>query len=163
MAETPESEIVREFRKRIQRGQLGSLRLTYRVPAEARGHAHGTQELRLAGTRAVEVEAEGDEPAERRRVTAQEEEEELRALYESAAETADELIPRSQARFLPDSAVGMVRLEVAGKHAELFFLTDEGQREQQNARLSSEAVRSLARLSAAQQRLLRGGRSRGSR
>jgi hypothetical protein len=161
MAETPESEVVRDFREHIRRGRFRSLGLTYRVPVEARGHAHGTQELRLAGTRTVEVE--GDEPAEQRRVTAQEEEEELRALYEFVAEAADELIPRSQARFLPDSAVGMIRLEVAGKHAELFFLTDEGQREQQNARLSSETARSLARLSAAQKRLVRGGRSQGDR
>lgn len=154
MPEAPELEVVRQFRDRVRRRDLRNVGLTYRVPQEGPGLAHTTRELRVAGNRPVHIEAQRPEgPPEEADATL--EPEELQALYDSVVEAADQLIPRSQARFLPDSAVGAVRIEVEGQQADLFFLSDEGQRAQQNAPLSPEATRSLERLSQTQQELLR--------
>ncbi len=153
MPETPETEVVRQFRERVRRGDLGGIALTYRLPQEGPAAGHAIRELRVAGTRPVHLAARGpDGPPEE--VDAGLQPEELQALYETVVEAADQLVPRSQARFLPDSAVGSLRIEVEGQQADLFFLSDEGQRAQQNLRLSPEAVRSLNRLSEIQQQLL---------
>lgn len=152
MPEAPELEVVRQFRERVQRRDLRNVGLTYRVPHEGPGHV--ARELRVTGDRPVHIEDQRvDGPAEE--VDAALEPEELQGLYESVVAAADQLIPRSQAQFLPDSAVGAVRIEVEGQQADLFFLSDEGQRTQQNAPLSPEAARSLERLSQTQQQLLR--------
>ncbi|MDP8931614.1 MAG: hypothetical protein M3O70_24350 [Actinomycetota bacterium] len=155
MPEAPEIAVVRQFRERVRRGDLGAVALTYREPQEGPGAAHAIRELRVAGTRRVQIADRRPEgPPEEADAALRPEE--LQALYETVVEAADELVPRSQARFLPDSAVGSLRIEVEGQQADLFFLSDERQRAQQSVPLSPKAARSLERLSQTQQRLLRG-------
>jgi hypothetical protein len=162
MPEAPELEVVRQFRDRVRRRDLQDIALTYRAPQEVGAPAHAVRELRVAGDRPVHIAAERAEgPPDEADATLQPEE--LQALYETVVEAAEQLVPRSEARFLPDSAVGSVRLEVEGRQADLFFLADEGQREQQNVPLTADVARSLERLSQTQEDLLRrgshGGRS----
>ena len=55
-------------------------------------------------------------------------------------EGAGELIPRSEARFLPDSVIGQISVKIDGQEASFFFLADAEQAKQQGKPLSSKAA-----------------------
>ena len=79
---------------------------------------------------------------------------EMKDLLEQLGEGAIELIPRSEASFIPDSVVGRVTLKVDGQEASFFFLADEEQAKQHGKALSAKAARSVEGLSRLHKRIL---------
>lgn len=73
----------------------------------------------------------------------------------------DGLIPRSEARFLPDSLVGSIQIGVGDRSETYFFHADEGQREHAGApALSDEARRLLQRFGEIESTCLKRGGGR---
>ena len=70
------------------------------------------------------------------------------------AEAVGELIPRSQARFIPDSIVGQISVKIDGQEASFFFLADEEQAKQHGKALSPKAARSVGSLMRLHKRIL---------
>jgi hypothetical protein len=70
---------------------------------------------------------------------------ELRELLDAVARGTEGLVPRSKARFLPDTVVGKLTIEVGGKKTELYFLPDESARAAQNKHISSQAAATIER------------------
>jgi len=145
MSKSIESKVVEKFRKSLSEGELSeNIRVVYRV-AGGMPHERLEHEFTLTGIGKSDVRM-GDElramvPQE---ASAELDGSETRDLLEQIGVSLDELVPRSEARFLPDSVVGSITIEVDGETETLFFLADEDQRiAQEEDRLPAEA-RSLA-------------------
>jgi hypothetical protein len=83
---------------------------------------------------------------------------EVQSLLAQVGQGIDSLVPRSEARFLPDSVVGSITLEVDGEQATFYFLVDEEDRLSQNKQIApamAEAIDTFSHLS--EQLLQRGG------
>lgn len=155
MADPSERRILEEFRQRVARGDLDHVSVTFRVPRDVRGMEHATEELRMEGTVHAHAETERADapPAEVDTTLAAEEAE---TAFREVADVLDDLVLRSEARFLPDSAVGSIKVEVEDEQVDLFFLADEDDREQQDVPLSPEALDAIEDLTRLQHRLLEG-------
>jgi hypothetical protein len=71
---------------------------------------------------------------------------ETQQLFQGVASALDGLVSSSEARFLPDSSIGSITIEVGGEVETLYFLADEGQRQGQdevNAPRMPEALKPL--------------------
>jgi hypothetical protein len=64
----------------------------------------------------------------------------------------DRLPTRSEARFLPDSSVGTITVEVNGEAETFYFLADEADRAVQNKPIPSEISEAIQRLTEISQR-----------
>ncbi|MGQ9871190.1 hypothetical protein [Leptodesmis sp.] len=83
---------------------------------------------------------------------------EVQSFLAQVGQGIDSLVPRSEARFLPDSVVGSITLEVDGEQATFYFLVDEEERQGQNKPIApamAEAIDNFSQLS--KQLLQRGG------
>jgi hypothetical protein len=129
MSESIESRVTEKFRKSLSDEKLPEdMRVVYRV-AGGMPHERLEHEFTLTGGGRSDVrmgdELRGIAPQE---AYADLDQTEARDLLEQIGVSLDELVPRSEARFLPDSLVGSITIEVGGETAELFFLADEDQR-----------------------------------
>jgi len=148
MPNTTEDEVIRKLRERAARGELSGIDVTYHVNGGSPAEQEVDEEIQLSG--AGQVKARVRTPA----ATMRESSEtmpipQLRELLQQIGEGADDLIPRSEARFIPDSVIGQVSVTIEGQEVSLFFLADQGQAEQHGKVLSpraAAAVDSLARL-----------------
>jgi hypothetical protein len=129
MSEPKESRVKEKFRRLLTQESLSEdVQVFYRVaggmPEERIEH-----EFELAGDGRARVrmaDALRDMPAQE--TSAELDQDETRKLLEEVGVSLDELVPRSEARFLPDSVVGMITIEAEGERATFFFLADEDQR-----------------------------------
>ena len=145
MPNTTETEVIRKLQERVTRGELNGIDVTYRVTGGAPGEQLVDEEVHLSG--AGPVKARRGIPA----AATQESSEnlaapEMKALLLEIGEGAGEMIPRSQARFTPDSIVGQISVNVDGQEASFFFLADEEQAKQHGQALSPKAARSVGSL-----------------
>lgn len=146
MSERSASEMIKAFRERLGRDTLPEdVSIVYRV-AGGMPHERIEQEFRLTGAGETTVKMR-DELREMppQETTDRLDQSETRDLLEQIGVSLDELVPRSEARFLPDSAVGSITLIVDGEEQTLFFLADEEQRVAQEAERLPEGERLLAR------------------
>jgi len=102
----------------------------------------------------VSVASIGDGAPETREASSELRREALTDVMRKLAEGVDGLSSRSQARFLPDSLVGSVTLEVDGEGTELFFLADEEERITQGKPIPPPAVEAFDDLRRIGERLL---------
>jgi hypothetical protein len=148
MSERSAPELIQAFRAALAQDDLTDLAVVYEVsggvPSEefealtAAGSVRG--KLSLVGS--GDLTTTQDQPKHINPV-------ETRDLLQQVASSLDSLIPRDQARFLPDSVVGSVTIVVRGEEATFYFLADEGQRQGQDERIArgaSEAIRPLREL-----------------
>jgi hypothetical protein len=160
MGDRSEFELIGEFREALAQGELtDDLTVDYELsggmPSEdleqASLAADVPTSLRLTGNGRLTVPREAPvqlDPSE------------TRELLQQVASSLDKLVPRAEARFIPDSTVGSVKIGVRGAEATLYFLADEGQRRGQEkaiAKGAAEAIRPLRELS----RRLRAEKERG--
>ena len=129
MSESIESRVAEKFRKSLGEEELPeNMRVVYQVSG-GMPHERLEHQFTLTGggrsdvRRADELSARAPEEA-----YADLDPVEARDLLEQIGVSLDELVPRSEARFLPDSLVGSITIEVDGEAAEFFFLADEDQR-----------------------------------
>jgi hypothetical protein len=154
MARPEESEVLQQFRARVDGDDVDEVGLSFRIPAEVPDRPHAVEELRVEGA-AARVHAQTDRPTGPPvEVEASVAAETTASVLQQVAEVADELVPRSEARFLPDSAVGSIRLEVGDRMVDLFFLVDEEDRQAQDVPLSARAVEVIEHLTELQHRVL---------
>ena len=145
----PENEVVQEFVSRVQRGELNGVSITYRASGGMPGEVHVHEQMTIMdGARAeARREATGTPPAE---AAADVDARQIEELFQKLARGVGELVPREQARFVPDSLVGSVTIEIGGQSTTLFYLADAEERRDQNKPLSPdtlEALEGMARLS----------------
>ena len=148
MPNTTEGEVIRKLRERTARGELTGINVIYRVNGGSPAEQEVDEEIQLSGL--GEVKARVRTPA----ATLRESSEtmpipQLTELLRQISEGAGDLIPRSEARFIPDSVIGQVSVTIDGQEVSLFFLADQGQAKQHGKVLSprgAAAVDSLARL-----------------
>jgi hypothetical protein len=121
-----ELELIKKFRESIAKGALDQdIKVTYRVsggmPSERL-----EEELALSWSGEAKVKS-----ADRIKLMAPQEAltsldlAETRVVFEKVASSLDNLIPRSEARFPPDSMVGSITIEVGGNQTTLFFPIEE--------------------------------------
>lgn len=154
MPESQEQDVVQEFRERVARGDLDRLGVTFRVSGGMPGEEHVTEELAIAGTKRARARADRT-TAPSAEASASLDDAEVRELFRELSESAGELLPRDQARFVPDSLVGSITVEVEGRTATLYFLADEEERAAQGRRISRTAAEALDRFSQVERRILR--------
>jgi len=153
MPTAAEDEVIRELRERTTRGALDGIDVTYRVTGGAPGEEVVDDEVHVSGSGTVNARARA--PAVPLRESSGDiRAPELRELLTQIGDGAGDLIPRSEARFVPDSIVGQIIVRIEGKEASFFFLADEGQAEQHGKALSPKATAAVASLTRLHQRML---------
>ena len=148
-----EDEVIRKLRERATRGELNGIDVTYRVTGGAPGEQLVDEEIRLSGPGPVRARLRTTAAAMRKsseNLAAPE----MRELLLQIGEGAGELIPRSQARFLPNSIIGQISVKIDGQEASFFFLADEEQAKQHGKELSSKAARPVDTLKRLHTRML---------
>jgi hypothetical protein len=176
MNEGIESKVKEKFRESLSRAELSEdVRITYRV-AGGMPHERLEHELTLTGDGNAQVKM-GDEL---RAIPPQEasgtlDQGETRELLEQVGVSIDDLVPRSEAQFVPDSVVGSITFEIDGEETTFFFLPDEEQRvAREEERLpddkkalafervaASPLTQTIERFAAVSERLLKGAEGSG--
>lgn len=142
MPNREESEIIRTVRERAAAGNLQGVDVIYRVTGGAPGEQIINDELRVAGPGTVHARASAA-PAGTQENSAQLAPPEMQALVQVVSDGVGDLIPRSEARFIPDTIVGQVLLRVDGKEASFFFLPDTEQAKQHGKPMSVKGAHSI--------------------
>lgn len=133
MTEGSEAQLIGEVRELLARDELtGDVTVVYGVSGGIPGTAGGSGgNLKLAGDGSLEAPGE---PAVRLDPS------ETRQLLQEVVSSLDSMVTRAEARFLPDSTVGWVRIGLRGNEATMYFLADEEQRHGQDARIARSAM-----------------------
>jgi hypothetical protein len=161
MSERTESELLRRFRRAVEGGDLADVRVVYRISTGEPGERID-EEIRLAGADSASLLARDElRPSAAAEVDERLEAEEARRMYRQTASALDAMVPRSEARFVPDSSVGMVTIGVGGEEETLYFLADEDQSYGQEERIARGAPRAAGTMREIARRLRqRGGGQR---
>lgn len=145
----PENEVVQEFVSRVQRGELNGVNIVHRVSGGIPGETNVREQMTIMGGARAEARRETTGmPAAKASTNV--DATQIEELFNKLAHGVSELVPRDQARFLPDSAVGSITIEIGSQSTTLFYLADAEDRRDQEKPLSpetSEALEGLARLS----------------
>jgi hypothetical protein len=155
-----ESDVIRQFRERVGRGVLRGIQVTYRVTGGMPAEGRVDEELRVSGDGTSTARSLSDGPGTRspQEASARLRSQEIRQVLEQLAQGIDSLVPRSQARFVPDSLVGSITIEVDGNEETRYFLAEEDERVSQRRSLARPAADAVGQLAQVTQRLLREGR-----
>lgn len=159
MDDTRESKAIKKLRERLEQGNLRGVSVRYRESGGMPAQGRIGEEVHISAdsNRVTARIAEGTRhPQESSKQLAPSE---VRSLLNRLAEGIDSLVPRSQARFLPDSVLGSITIDIDGEKSEFFFLIDEEDRKDQNRPISpamAEVAEKFANLS--QQLLRKDGR-----
>ena len=158
MSEKAESEVVAKFRRAVERGELGDLRVVYRVSGGVPGERID-EEISLSGVDSASLRARDELRPSAAAEVAEErlDAEEARSMYRQTASALEAMGPRSEARFVPCSTVGMVTIGVGGEEETLYFLADEEQAYGQEERIARGAPRAAGAMREIAQRLRQRG------
>jgi hypothetical protein len=147
---TDHERVLESFRAKVARGDRHGIKVSMQLIGGMPGEQHLNRSVVIDEDRQASVRSSGDEAPEPAEARAQVEDETVDDVLRNLAEGVDGLVPRSQARFLPDSLVGSISVEVDGETTELFYLADEEDRITQNKPIppaAAEALDALRRLS----------------
>lgn len=156
MSEPLESKMIRKFREHLDRESLTEdIKVVYRI-AGGMPHERIEEEFRLSGRGKAKVMMRDV----LRSIPAQEasgelDQAETRDLLQQIGAGLDSLVPRSEARFLPDSVVGSITVEVGGEETTLYFLPEEEERLAQDKAIAPQMTEVIRRISQISQRLLK--------
>ena len=148
-----ELDAITKLRAHATRGDPRGVDITYRVTGGAPGEQIDDAELRISGSGAVTARQRSADAAVQQS-SDQLVEAELSALLRDLGEGLGELIPRSEARFVPDTVVGHVSVTVDGQEASFFFLPDPEQARQHGKALPAMAARAVGTLERLRGRIL---------
>jgi hypothetical protein len=157
MPEADKLEVLSKFRRKLADQDTEGLRVHLQIAGGMPGEQYSRQEVTLLGARRVKVLAEGADgaPGEAESTL---DEAKAYELLQKLGDGADDLVDRSEARFIPDSVVGSVTIEVDGEETTLYFLADEEEREAQRQYLSPATAEALDQLADFARRALDQGR-----
>jgi hypothetical protein len=162
MSEALESKIIQKFRQHLDRESLTEdIKVVYRV-AGGMPHERIEEEFRLSGKGTTEVMMRDELKA----IPAQEasgelDQAETRDLLQQIEAGLDSLVPRSEARFIPDSVVASITVEVDGEEVTLYFLPEEEQRLAQEKPIAPQMTGAVQRIRQISQRLLESKKEQG--
>jgi hypothetical protein len=146
---TDHERVLQGFRAKVARGDRRGIKISMQLIGGIPGERQLNRSLVIDEDRRASARSAGDRAQEPAEARAQVEDEIVEELLRKLAEGIDGLVPRSQARFLPDSLVGSITLQVDGETTELFYLADEEDRITQNKPIppaAAEALDGLRRL-----------------
>lgn len=149
MSNSIESEVIQKFRERLNQGNLAGINVTYRVSGGMPVEGRIEEEFSISGNNLATARSvtEANLPQE---ATAEFAPDEVQSLLTQVGQGIDSLVPRSEARFLPDSVVGSITLEIDGEQATFYFLVDDEERQNQNQPIAppmAEAIDTFSNLS----------------
>jgi hypothetical protein len=157
MSEKAESEVVTKFRSAVERGELDDVRVVYRVSGGVPGERID-EEISLSGADSASLRARDElRPSAAAEVAGRLDAEEARSMYRQTASALEAMVPRSEARFIPDSTVGMVTIGVGAEEETLYFLADEDQFYGQEERIARGAPRAAGAMREIARRLRQRG------
>jgi hypothetical protein len=124
MCETPEPNVIEKLRERLQQGELTDVSITYRVAGGMPADNRIEEELHISrdsiatarmarGMSPPVVATEAVDPAE------------VVTVLRQIEQDIGTLIPRAEARFMPDSTVGSITIGIGEEQETYFFLVDE--------------------------------------
>jgi hypothetical protein len=140
MSGAREQAIHATFAERIADGELEGLAVVHSVTSRDQDGGSGQVTIRGDGT--VTYSADDGNVVDGPALQVAD----LETFFDLLATGVSSLTPRSEARFPPDSAVGIITIIVDAKRAEFFYLADEGQRTSQRENLPDEISSALDRL-----------------
>lgn len=155
MNNSSETEVVQKFRRHLQRQRLTKqVKLIYQVsggmPSERL-----EEEVQILGNGETSVKFRDQLRVPRtQEAHTKLSSDETREILHQIETGIGSLVPRSEARFLPDSVVGSITIDVEGEEETFYFLVDEEQREAQEKPISSEMTMAIQRMSRISQQLL---------
>ncbi|KOP24657.1 hypothetical protein AMR41_19970 [Hapalosiphon sp. MRB220] len=146
-------QILQRFNERIDRANLNdNVRIVYRVRG-GMPHEAVDQELRVSGSgianfmkRSVLGKTSLQE------LSTQLNQAESQEIFRLVKSGLDSLPTRSEARFLPDSLVGSITVEIDGEEETFYFLADEDDRVVQNKPIPLELIKAIELLTEISQR-----------
>lgn len=144
MPNSTENQVIRTLKERVSRGELNGIDVTFRVTGGAPGEERVDEEVHLSPSLVSARIIEGSRVMQESSLTVATPE--LKNVLLEISEGAGELIPRSEARFIPDSIVGEISVKIDGQEASFFFLPDEEQAKQHGKGLSEKAARPVETL-----------------
>jgi hypothetical protein len=149
------SELSERFRERVARGDLRQdVQVVYRISG-GMPEERIEEELRLSGSNEAESRfVDGRTAGAAREASAELGGAETQQLFQGVASALDGLVSSSEARFLPDSSIGSITIEVGGEQETLYFLADEGQRQGQDEAFAPRMPEALKPLEETSRRLL---------
>jgi hypothetical protein len=156
-----ESEIIRKFHeyiagKKRPEGLKVTCRVTGGMPSE-----RAEEEFSLLGDGNVTVMTKNMlDAAIPYEASEKLQEAETRELLIQIEEGLKSLVTRQQARFLPDSPIGTITIEVLGEKATFYYLADEEDRLAQDKSISPKMSEAIQRINTISQRLMRKMRSK---
>ena len=155
MSDESKSEIIRKFRERVDQGDLTrDIKVTYRI-AGGMPSERVEEEFKLRGNgEAKEVIQDEMRSVPRKEGSANLEKSETQDLLRQIGLGLDDLVPRSEAHFLPDSPVGSVTIEVDGEETTLYFLAEEEDRRAQEKPISPQMTEAIHHLRKVSKRIL---------
>lgn len=155
MSEPREEQVIQKFRGLLARGEFPeNIRVVYRV-AGGMPSERVEEEFELLGSKQVKVRRRSMlDTAIPEEASTELEQAEVLELLQQLGTGLDGLVTRSEARFLPDSLVGTITIEVEGEEATLYFLADEEDRLAQEKPIAPELSQTIQRISTVSQRLL---------
>lgn len=151
-----ESRIIRKFRERLDRGNLtDDVNVVFRIAGGMLGQRI-EQEFILSGSgEAKTMLRDVLRSVETVKTSSKLDRAETRDLLRKIASGVDSLVPRSEARFLPDSVVGSVTIEVDGEKTKLYFLAGEEERAARGKKISPEMTDAIRLIKKKSQQLLK--------
>ena len=153
MPNSNEDKVIRMLKELVADGKFDEIDVTYRVTGGSPAEQRVAEEVHLSGPGLVQARGMQDSQVMQEsslNIAVPE----LRDMLVEISEGVGELIPRSEARFIPDSIVGQISVKVGGQEASFFFLADEEQAKQHDKVLSPKAARSVETLQRLHKRIL---------
>jgi hypothetical protein len=154
------------FRELVTREDLSQdVQVVYRVSGGMPEERMEERRVRLSGSNEAEamfvdkltafVYSRDDlGPGAPQEVSTQLDSAETQRLFQDVASSLDSLVSSSEARFLPDSSIGSITIEIGGEQETLYFLADEGQRQGQDEAHAPRMPEALKPLEETSRRLL---------
>ncbi len=138
MSESSESKIIQRFRESVDKGVFTEdMKVVYRV-AGGLPSQRLEEEFILSGRGKAEVKALDMLKSERREAASADlNKAETLEAFKKIRLSLDSMVPRSEARFPPDSVVGSVSIEVGGEMITLYFPVEEVERAAEKKFISS--------------------------
>jgi hypothetical protein len=125
------------------------MRIIYRVSGGVPIERPADQELHISGDGSVTLRRiSGSEGLQL--ITAKLDQSDIVRLFQQLSSGMTSLVPRDQAKFIPDSVVGSITIEVDGQQTTRYFLVDEDDRRMQGRPITpimANVTGELARLS----------------
>ncbi len=159
MAKPSKLELIRKFHEDVEQRRLtNKTKVVYRVsggmPSE-----RIEKEYSFSGNGKADVMVKDSLKAiPSQKISSKVDQAEIYELFHKIQSGIDSLVPRSEARFLPDSVVGSITIEVKGEDVTLYFLADEEERAAQDKPVAPKIVEATRQVMEISDRLLKAGR-----